>query len=290
MRSVNLQARFSKLTHAGTALGLALGLVACSGNRNAGTDAGAEAEADAQWFEDDAQAAVDSSHDVGTDTMPVACDTSDVGSIWGRVYDQETFDPLIGVSVCIRNQASLPCATSDDRGIYAIPCVPTGDAEIEYVAAGYPRELWAWSSRLGVNEDVNLGIHRMENHMRFLAPSGEAFPDGTRSMITIDFIGNAVGSTVALRRGTGAGPFYTRYEGGTLDPAITQIDAETEYAYFIASPMPGEEEIEIIVTPGPGASRCTQYYGGWTPSDGAPNVMRIPVDPDAISVIFLVCE
>lgn len=293
MRSVNLQARLaavSKLSSISrvSAIGLAMGVAACAGARSS-PDAGT-GEVDAQTFEDDAHAEVDSSRDVGTDSMPVQCGLADVGSIWGRVYDQETFDPLVGVRVCVRNRSEVPCTTSDSAGIYALPCVPAGDAELEYVAAGYPRELWAWTSRVSFDEDVNLGILREENHVRFLAPTGETYPDPTRSLIVIDFIGNVVGSTVALRRGTGAGPYYTRYEGGTLDPAITQIDTDDEYAYFIAAAAAGEQEIEIIVTPGPGATRCTQYYGGWAPADGALNVMRIPVDPGAVSVIFLLCE
>ncbi len=33
-----------------------------------------------------------------------------------------------------------------------------------------------------------------------------------------------------------------------------------------------------------------QYYGGWRTSDGAPNTIRIPVEPGAVSVVFLACR
>jgi hypothetical protein len=273
----------------------ALCLVACHQSQAEDDASGSDARAsdmDASTEGVDAVAVADAGHDIGPDTDPVPCSSGDVGSLWGHVYDQETFDPLVGVNVCVLNRPELACATSDSAGVYAIPCVPTGDAEIEYRAAGYPRELWAWSSRLGINEDVNLGILHEENHVRFLAPTGERYPDGERSLVTIDFIGEGIvdGATVALRRGTGAGPYYTRYEGGTLDPEITSITNDHEYAYFLAQAMPGEHEIEITVTPGPAGTRCTQYYGDWVTSDGAANTMRVPVAPDAVSVIFLICE
>lgn len=284
MKSINRDRLYTRLA----CTLLASGLLACSGAGSTSGDG-----LDAAVLDDDAQALVDyvdSSHDVGIDADPVPCDTEDVGSIWGRIYDQETFVPLVGANVCVLNQPQLACATSDGDGIYAIPCVPSGDAEIEYQAAGYPRQLWAWSSRYGINEDVNLGLLPESNHTRFLAPTGQAFPDGVRSLITVDFIGPSDGATVSLRRGSGAGPFYTRYEGGTLDPSLTSIANDHEYAYMLAQAAAGETEIEIAVTPGAGATRCTQYYGGWVPGDGAPNTMRIPVAPDAISVIFLRCE
>ncbi len=279
MQSSGFGARLSTL--------LAVPLAACSGMQATADDGGT---LDARVAESDAYVSVDSSHDVGQDTDPVACETTDVGSIWGHVYDQQSFVPLLGVSVCVLNQPQLPCASSDGDGVYAIPCVPSGDAELEYVAAGYPRELWAWSSRYGIAEDVNLGIQHEADNTHFLAPTHERFPDGARSMITIDFIGVAEGATVALRRGSGAGPFYTRYEGGTLDPALTSIANDHEYAYFVAQAAAGEHDIEISVTPGPTGHGCTQYYGGWLPADGAPNTMRVPVGPDSVSVIFLECN
>jgi hypothetical protein len=230
--------------------------------------------------------------DVGLDAEPVACPTHEVGSIYGHVYDQESFVPMAGVQVCIFNHMDLGCSTSDSRGVYVFPCVPVGDAELQYTPPGYPRQLWAWSSRQSVDEDVNLGFLPLANDQQFLAPTGETFPDGARSFVTLAFVGDGVvdGATVALRRGTGAGPFYTRYEGGTLDPSITSVTSRLEYAYFLAQPVAGEREIEITVTPGPSASRCSQYYGGWTAADGTPNTMRIPVEADAVSVMFIVCE
>jgi hypothetical protein len=269
---------------------LVLGLVACSnGQGNPGSDAGGGGN-DARVPGEDAYVAVDSSHDVGLDSDPVPCDTEDVGSIWGRLYDQETFDPIVGATVCVVNQPQLPCDTTDEAGGYAIACVPSGDAELSYEAAGYPRALWAWSSRYGINEDVNLGLQTAAHMAEFLAPTSQAYPDGARSFVTIDFIGAADGATVALRSGTGAGPFYTRYMGGTLDPSITSITSADEYAYFLGAAASGGDELEITVTPGSSGTTCGQYYGGWTAADGTPNTMRIPVEPDGVSVIFVICE
>ncbi len=106
----------------------------------------------------------------------------------------------------------------------------------------------------------------------------------------IYWTGAADGATVALRRGTGTGAFYTRYEGGTLDPSVTSITRAGENAFLIAAPLPGEHEIEIEIVPGPTATWCMQYYGGWRTSDGADNAVRIPVESGAVSVLFLACR
>lgn len=263
----------------------AIAALACSNNSAPDDDAGMERMADI-----DAATPADSGHDIGPDTEPVQCPTGNVGSLWGRVYDQETFNPLAGVGVCVLNQPSLGCATSNADGIYQITCVPAGDAELEYRAAGYPRQLWAWTSRDNWDEDVNLGLLPESNYAEFLAPSGQAFPDATRSLVTMYFVGDGTvdGARVALSQGTGSGPYYTRYEGGTLDPSITSITSLHENAYLFAQAPSGSDEIEITVTPGPGASSCTQYYGGWV--GATPNSIRVPVEPGAISVVFIRCQ
>jgi len=106
----------------------------------------------------------------------------------------------------------------------------------------------------------------------------------------LDSLGGAYEGTVGLRRGSGAGPFYTRYEGGTLDPALTSIMTAAESAYFVAQAANGEREIELVVTPGPTASRCAQLYGDWAPTDATPSAIRVPVAPDATSIVFVRCE
>jgi len=255
---------------------LILGLSACSAPRGDGPVDAAEAP-DAPV---DGSVALESdapSRDAGSDAEPAICSRDEVGSIYGKLYDQRTFVPIAGATACVQNHPEVDCAVSNERGEYQIPCVPVGDVALTYDAAGYPREIWAWTSRFAIDEDVSLGLLHDDDNARILEPTGEPYPDGARSMIMIYWTGTADGATVALRRGTGTGAFYTRYEGGTLDPSVTSITRAGENAFLLAAAMPGEHEIELEIAPGPPATWCMQYPGGWRPRDGAENGLTMPV-------------
>jgi hypothetical protein len=255
---------------------------------DAGEDLGADSPEPTDAFAAiaDAVAPIDG----GRDAFATPCASPEFGAIWGRVYDQRSRAPLEAATVCVANRPDLGCTATNGVGEYTFQCVAVGDAEVTFAASGYPSQRWAWSARRGTTEELSLGLLARADDTAFLAPTGESYPDGARSLIHLYFLGSADGAVVALRRGTGAGPFYTRYEGGTLDPTLTSVSSASENAYFLARAPAGEREIEIAVTPGPSATRCDHLYGGWAPTDGAPNGVRVPLDEGATSVLFVRCE
>lgn len=275
----------------------ATALFGCSGTRGT-ADASVDVSVDVSRVDAsvdvsvDAEASVEDtpSSDAGRDAQVAGCPSAEFGGLWGRLYDQGTRAPLADVTACVANRPELSCVTTDAHGEYGFPCVPVGEAELTYEGAGHSSQRWAWSSRRGIAEEVSLGLSHQADDVAFLAPSAETFPDGARSLVHLYFLGAADDATVALRRGSGAGPFYTRYEGGTLDPALTSIMTAAESAYFVAQAADGEREIELVVTPGPTASRCAQLYGDWAPTDATPSAVRVPVAPDATSIVFVRCE
>lgn len=84
--------------------------------------------------------------------------------------------------------------------------------------------------------------------------------------------------------------YYTRYEGGTLDPSVVSVTNASEQAFILVAPIPGESEVEIEITPRTSSVQCLQYHGGWRTMDGAVNTVRIPVEPGATSVVFIACR
>ena len=65
--------------------------------------------------------------------------SANVGSITGRVVDQQTQEPLIGVNIQVLN--TILGSITDEKGFYVIDDIPLGIYRLEFSYIGYTSQL-----------------------------------------------------------------------------------------------------------------------------------------------------
>jgi hypothetical protein len=193
------------------------------------------------------------------------------GSITGRIEDLLTAnDPnptyVSGLSVCVYQDSSIPCATTDSQGAYTLANVPADqDLLLEYQKTGYFPTLVTVHTVPGV---VSLGL--------FLAPTTAAATafatlvgvtlDPNKGQVLFTAFQPASGggytgqdSVVgAITPKTGTGPFYTNNNNPPL-PDTTATATSANGIGLFANVDPGDAEVTLTHF----SKTCTRLSTAW---------------------------
>jgi hypothetical protein len=220
---------------------------------------------------------------------PIDCENDPISSFAGVVQALNGSGPIAGVRVCVLDHPEIPCATTSAAGYYELACAPVGEAAISFESTEYSTGVWLWNGEVNVTHALSVLLETPEGNTIYFASTGVAYPDGMSGLLTMTFTGNAGGLTARLRSGEGRGPFYTINEGGQLSPTATELESASEFAFFIARPAPGWNEIEVELNPGAGIV-CGHPDGIWQARDATPNVIRMPIQTGSETVVSVRCQ
>ena len=155
-----------------------------------------------------------SSGDAGPDAM----DPNRV-TLSGAVFDFAALTPIEGVEVCLFEDTTTPCDTSDANGRYAITSRKNVDVLVQYTAPGYFTKL---RHRRVANDNEDLTLFNLQTTVRVAEQFARVSvtPDAAKGHLAIQIYGTIAGSTATLVPAMGEGPFYAG-PNEDLDPALT---------------------------------------------------------------------
>jgi hypothetical protein len=175
----------------------------------------------------------------------------------GPLYSFDKFTTLDGVSACIYEDSSFPCTTTSSTGAFTL-----SDVSFEHVAlelSGYIKVLAA------------MGIYQTDSKIDgWLIPTtsewsaqktkvGVSETSGTGGITFCDLGGSPSGTTVALGKTSGDGPFYFDTTG-SLDKTLTSMGKGVWNLFNVAP-----ETYDLTVTPKssahPGGRRARGAHG-----------------------------
>jgi hypothetical protein len=194
--------------------------------------------------------------------------------------------PIAGATVCL-NASTIPCATSDETGAFALN-VPAHDTiAIALSHAGHASRLIPMTT---VGQDVrSLSTVELTDESTIVAryqSTHATFPDKTTGFLESyakpapDFTAGLEGMTMSITPASGSGAVY-RGPDGTYDPQRTTTSNRASAVF--AQIQPGIVE----VTFGPENVTCVPLYG-W-PSE-RPNTVRVPVAAGFESYVSMQCR
>jgi hypothetical protein len=207
----------------------------------------------------------------------------------GQVYERRIADggliPIERARVCILGRPDIPCATTDQAGDYTL-ALPATDATavyaVSFAAEGHLARLrpagdtW-WPSGVGLFTDAQAA-----EEVRL---AGFTYPPNGTGFVEVRLLDGGTakgysGATVTLSGGAGSGPVYG-------DPAFKADRSLTTTSssgmIFFGNVQGGPVTITVKA---PDRTCDTFDVQGTWPASG-PNVMQVPVAPDAsIEVTF----
>ncbi|MCR9159049.1 MAG: hypothetical protein ACE37F_10000 [Nannocystaceae bacterium] len=173
----------------------------------------------------------------------------------GVVTDFGSPNPLPGISVCVFEEAGIPCATTDDEGAYTLPGVPSAEGAIEFTGPSrFPSLFWGE----GPMEDEVLDYNLLSTIAAAVLANalGEKIDDndGHLALAVLDAEGALLsGASFTMDPPSGAIGYLTP-QG--IDPELTAT-TEVGFAGWLNVAV-GEVEVtvshpDLDCVPGPGA-------------------------------------
>jgi hypothetical protein len=176
-------------------------------------------------------------------------------TLTGVVTDFGTPNPLPGISVCVFEQESIPCAATDDEGAYTLDGVPSAEGAIEFTGPSrFPSLFWGEGPMADEVLDYNL-LSTLAAAV--LAVSlGEEIDEnaGHLALAVLDAEGSLLsGATFTMDPPSGAVGYLTP-KG--IDPELTET-TQVGFAGWLNVDV-GEVEVTVshptlTCVPGPGA-------------------------------------
>jgi hypothetical protein len=202
----------------------------------------------------------------------------------GVIYDWTSNDTVGGASVCVAENAAVPCVTSIGDGTYLLERVPeSGHAHLVYSLSGYLEFHWSLDLAALPSATWIVGLMPEVTAEAWGSSMGTTLSPASGMIVAKasngDLVGTGVlGATTSLSAGDG--PYYLRDDA----PDSTAADTDSDGMSVFVNVPPGS--YEVVYTP-PSGLTCEARWG-WAGS--AASSIEATVVAGAITFVEMACQ
>lgn len=201
----------------------------------------------------------------------------------GTFIDYATSQAVAGVKVCVVEQKSVPCVTSDTAGKFTLPKAPAGqDITLSMTKTGY----LTFHAAAGKNQLVTAyGMLMLDNTT--VAGVAAALSTSVKSgkghiVVTASGAsGRMAGVSFSLTQSAGEGPYYLDSTG---NPSSSRTSTSSEGVSFVFNLDPGTYDLSWT---SPTGKTCT-LNSGWAGTTAAS--AKVKVAAGAATTVTVTCK